>query len=335
VARIVTRQTLTVGILAVLVGLVVAYSVRSYLSHEELPVVPPPAPRPVQVPLASADLPADRVISQGDIALVAMTRQQIAQRFKGTDPDQILMSPQGIIGRRLKEPLTRGNPFLTARLYLDGEGPNIAKKLPPGFRAVRIKLSDTHDGGVQAGGYVDVVFRASGFVKAGLTQIPEKTVTLLRHIEVLEVEYPKAAAFRGTVRASTERGHSLITLAVPEDKADFFSIVEGRGELWLVPRPTQDSGQGVTSTVSNASTLAELLGLKPVAKPTPEPPPFQTAIYRGTSYQLNSFVNGQIVGGGGTGGSNWGGGSIHHGLPPPWRAREREYNNNWYWRRYE
>ena len=141
-AKMISRETMTVGIVAVVMGLAAAYGVRMYMTPGEEGPPPPekPAPPMITVPLAGEDLPADRVITSGDIALVKMTRTQFDKRFKGINAEEVMTSARNIVGRRMKEPLKQGQPFLTTKLYLEGTYPNIAGKLQPGYRAVRIQV---------------------------------------------------------------------------------------------------------------------------------------------------------------------------------------------------
>jgi Flp pilus assembly protein CpaB len=289
-----SKSTMMVGIFALLAGLGAAYGVRSYMLQEK--ETPPPAaeakqPSLLKFPLASEPLPADRVVRTGDIALVQMTREQFDARFKDVNPEEVLTSGRSIVGRRLKEPLKQGQPFLTTKFYLEGTGPSISAKLQPGYRAIRVQVPDTREAGVQTGMYVDVFFRANPSpAKAGKPAIPEKTLTLLRHIEVIAAERP-AGSKRG---AGTKP--LLFTLAVPEEKVDMFGVIEGRGELWLVPTSGKDkkNPEGAGAEVANASTLAELLGIRPIEKSKPVPP-LETAVYRRCRMEINHFVDGKFV----------------------------------------
>jgi Flp pilus assembly protein CpaB len=288
-AKVISKETMTVGILAVVAGLAAAYGVRTYMIQEE--AAPPAqekvaAAKIIRLPVASQDLPADRVITRGDLVELPMTMDQIKARFKGLDAAQTPLSRAGIIGRRLAKPLAQGQPFSTTGFYLEGSTPSISKKLQPGYRAIRIAVSDTHEAGVQPGMHVDVVFRATAHpAKAGQPAIPEKTLTLLHRVEVINAERPDAKA--------TTKKPMLFTLAVPEDKADMFGVIEGRGEVWLVPTPAKDKdgSNNSGSAVANAETLAGLLGLK-VTKPVP---PFETDIYRRGHIQVNKFVDGKLL----------------------------------------
>lgn len=289
-AKVISKETMTVGILAVLAGLAAAYGVRTYMLQEEAAapaVEKTAAPKIIKLPVASQDLPTDRVIARGDVVELPLTLEQIKARFKGIETDQTLISAARIVGRRLTKPLAQGQPFLTTAFYLEGATPSVSKKLQPGYRAIRVAVSDTHEAGVQSGMHVDVLFRAAARpAKGSQPAIPEKTVTLLRRVEVINAERPDA-------KGATAKKPILFTLAVPEDKADMFGVIEGRGEVWLVPTPAKDNGSHDSgSAVANAETLAELLGLQAPKKPVP---PFETAIYRRGNIQINKFANGKLL----------------------------------------
>jgi Flp pilus assembly protein CpaB len=303
---------MTLGIFAVLMGLIAAFGFQAYWAKPEAPLPPPakapPAPPPeVAVPLASEDLPADRVVARGDLVEVRLTKQQAGERFKGLDPFQILRNPKLIVGRRLKKPIKQGQPFLSTSLYLQGTGPNVANMLKPGYRAVRLQVPDTREGGIQPGSYVDIVFRAKPRRAQGdEPAIPETTKTLLQHVLVLGMERQGAKESIKAAPLAPPKKPLLVTLAVPEDKMDIFSVIEGRGEVWLVPTPTEggkEAAQGEGAPLPKPLTLAALLGIKKPPppewhkippKPTP-PPPFETAIYRRGHVQINQFVNGKLV----------------------------------------
>jgi pilus assembly protein CpaB len=283
------RETLMVGIIAVIAALGTAGALRFYLAEgPPEDVKPPKQPPKFRVLLAGTDLPADRVVSKDDIVGVQMTQKEFSKKFKGMGSEQAILTPSGVINRRLKEPIKHGQPFWTTKFYLDGTGPSVAKKLQPGYRAIRVNVPNTREAGVQAGMFVDVMFRSKPRPKGeGKVGIPEKTVTLMRHIEVIEAEPPRRA------QEKVDKKPLLFTLAVPDDKADVFGIIEGRGEVWLVPTPAGEKGSADDDkTIANASTLAQLLGIKPPKKP---PAPFVTAIYRRGKVHLNKFVNGKKI----------------------------------------
>ena len=90
---------------------------------------------------------------------------------------------------------------------------------------------------------------------------------------------------------TTQPKPALVTLAVPVDKADIFTAIEGRGNLWLVPTLAVEE-PAARSSGRQPLTLAEVLGLKPPLEP---PPPFETAIYRRSQMQINRFLEGKLL----------------------------------------
>lgn len=293
-AKIVTKETLTIGILAVMAGLATAYGIRAYFESQKEEVVAEeekPEPKKIKYLLAGTDLPADRVVRNLDVMPIPMTRKEFRKRFPECKDEAVIKSPKGIVNRRLKKPVKEGQPFLTTDFYLQGTGPSITDKLKPGFRAIPLRVPISREANVRTGMLVDVMFRANPRSKSvGQPPIPEKTVTLLRNIEVIDTERESST---GPAEAQKEKAKKtmLFTLAVPERQAAIFGVIEGRGEVWLVPTPEDEATAGSGDSDLTADTLAELLGIR-WEKPAP---PFKTVIYRRGNRDVNRFVDGELV----------------------------------------
>ncbi len=275
--------TMTVGILAIVAGLVGAYTVRTALLAEQVVEV---APVVTTVPLAATDLPAGRTLSLGDISLIEITAEELDRREL---PMTLVMAdPQQIIGRTLETATKRGEPFLTTSMYLEGTGPDISKKLKPGFRAFTLEIPKVLAGNVVEGTIIDVILRTDAR-DASETElaIPETTLTLVQGVEVLNVEHPQpvvATAVTDTryINNTAPRKRSpVITLAVTLEQANALRAVEGRGDLSLVARAADDSQ--VVAGGSAPVTLESLLGI------TADTTTFVTEAYRGGSRDQNTF----------------------------------------------
>ncbi len=275
--------TMTVGILAIVAGLVGAYTVRTALLAEQVVEV---APVVTTVPLAATDLPAGRTLSLGDISLIEITAEELARREL---PMTLVMAdPQQIIGRTLETATKRGEPFLTTSMYLEGTGPDISQMLKPGFRAFTIEIPKVLAGNVVQGTVIDVILRTDAR-EASETElaIPETTLTLIQGVEVLNVEHPQpvAAAAATDTRyinnTAPPKRSPVITLAVTLEQANALRAVEGRGELSLVARAADDSQ--VVSGGNVPVTLESLLGI------TADTTTFVTEAYRGGSRDQNTF----------------------------------------------
>jgi hypothetical protein len=165
---------------------------------------------------------------------------------------------------------------------------------------VPLRVPHTHEGRVQPGDWVDVVFRVQArAAKLGQPAIPEKTVTVLEHLKVLEVVSPAGPDATPPSRRAPElqTGFTVVTLAVPAEQSDVLGAVDGRGELWLVAAPTVGPAEAPPTATGGpkGATLAELLGIQP------PPRPFETQIYRRGKLQTNRFIDGKMVSGQGSG----------------------------------
>jgi Flp pilus assembly protein CpaB len=269
-----------IAIVAILAGLVGAYIVRANLMKEEPPVVE--APPPMTLPLATADLPADRRVEMGDIGLVRLTREEIAER--GYDLTKMMASAQQIIGRKLKEPVRQGQPFLTTALYLEGTGPDFTAKLKPGYRAIAMQIPRERGGSLPVGSYVDVIFRSDEQrAQPPNLGIPEVTVPLLDGLEILNVAEPPRNA---------QNAEPTISLAVTPEQAAILQTTTGNGELTLVARP-QDERLVSTGARPKPLSLEDVLGIE-----RPEPQKvflFATEIYRRGSRSVNVFRDDKLI----------------------------------------
>lgn len=275
--------------MAIFSGLLGAYGLRAVLLGDPEPPQPPPAM--ITVPLAASDLPAGRTVALGDIGMHSMTREQMAKA--GLATSSVMLSPEQIIGRTLRESVSKDKPFLTTSMYLEGLGQNITELLDPDERAVTIEVDKRRGGNLQPGTVVDVLFRTKA--REGSSDrpaIPEAVVTLFEGVTLLSVERPRTLLQEDDtldVRRLNGRGYvppppPQVTLGLTLTQANVLRTVEGRGEISLIARsgrtevPVHD-----TASISERMTLEGLLGLE-----APERP-FQTEIYRAGTRKVLQF----------------------------------------------
>lgn len=261
--------TIIVGVFAVLFGLVGAYALRQHLAEKPVAQVEeaPAPPQQFVVPMASTDIEAGRPLTMGDVAVLRLTREQIAEMKL---PANYMTSPGQIIGRVLREPLKQGDVFLTTTMYPENMLPTVAHRLTAGLRAVTVPMQD--NGLAAPGTVIDVIFRSTANPEL---QRPQATVTLLESVEILAVGRNEFPGQRGAAAAP-----ATVTLAVSSEQANALKIVEGHGELHLAMRSPDDS---LVSPAARPQTLDGLLGM---ATPTK----YSTEIYRGTTKTENQFV---------------------------------------------
>lgn len=272
--------TLILGIFAVLFGLVGALAAKRYLQEEAPVEVERQAPAQQTVPIAGTDLAAGRTITLGDVALMRKTREQMK---KMDLPNEFMTNPSQIIGRTLREEVPKGKAFMLASLYPEGLGPNVAERLQPGYRAITIELEEqaAELAMIAAGSLVDVVFRTA---PNELGYVPETTVTLLEHVEVLAIDEETYEGARVPRNGRSARSGASVTLAVTLDQAGALTVVEGHGTMSLVLRGKEDN---LLAADAPPQTLRTLLDL-----PQPEVP-FTTQIYRRGRLTTAVFQDGQ------------------------------------------
>ena len=270
--------TLLLGIFAVLFGLVGAYAVKQHLKREEPKPAETATVSKLTVPLASADLAPGRTITTGDVMLVKMTHQEIKKR---KIPREFMTNSNQVIGRTLREPVSRGKAFVTTAFYPEGVGPSVASRLKPGYRAVTVPLEDNTaaSGLVSPGAIVDVIFRTHADPKR---QVPETTVTLLESVEVLAIGQETFLGARATGKQQGKQS-ATVSLAVTPEQGAALKVTEGHGTMSLALRSPSDDA---VVDVATPATLTGVLGLAEPEKP------FSTQIYRRGHLSTTTFESG-------------------------------------------
>jgi Flp pilus assembly protein CpaB len=254
--------TLILGIFALLFALVGAYAVKKHLGEKQVAGDQQPTQELLSVPMASMDLPTDRTITNGDLVVTKMTRKQAEEQGL---TGMWMTNSQQIIGRTVRQPLVRGETFDPSKLYPQGLGPNVARRLKPGQRAVTIPYDDDSAEAnlIMPDANVDVLFRSLADEQVGM---PEATISLLQGVKVLAVNHE---TFSGA-KSSKNSTDSTVTLSVTPQQAAALKVVEDRGSLMLVLRPDDEVH---AATVTPPKTLPELMGIESQDS-------FKTEIYR-------------------------------------------------------
>ena len=271
----ITPGTVIVGIFAILFGLVGAYAVQRYLNPPQEKVAEPEVQR-TRVPMASINLEPGRELTLGDIAIVSYTPEQLK---KAELPDQFMTNAQQIIGRILREPVTKGAAFTTTLFYPEGTGPTVADRLAPGLRAITIPVQGTGvlNGLASVGAHVDVLFRT---FENETKNVVATTVTLLEDVEVLAVGKNLVPGAR------VDAEITAVTLAVTPNQANAIKIVEGQGDFSLSLRGGNDDSLAASS---GPQTLHSLLGIRQKEQP------HKVEIWRGSSLQKVTYEDDKMV----------------------------------------
>ena len=148
-------------------------------------------------------LMAARTLERGD--LIKDTDIKIAD-WGGTVPPGAIMKPEDAIGRGVIEPIYMGEPIVESRIAARGAGAGLAAIIPPGMRAVAVRVNDVAGvaGFVTPGMRVDILL--AGNPPGQKSNVGTLTKTLLQNVEVLSgrAEYSKGQLGQAGQRSDRE-----------------------------------------------------------------------------------------------------------------------------------
>jgi pilus assembly protein CpaB len=219
----------------------------------------------------------------------------------GPLPAGLATKKEALIGRGVIAPIYMGEAIMENRLAAPGAGGGLAATIPPGMRAVAVRVNDIVGvaGFVVPGMRVDVLI--SGVPPGPQAQGP-KVRTLLQNIEVLSAgqNYQKDGEGKPVVV-------QVVNLLVNPEQAEILSLASNETRIQLVLRNPLDTqtakppGTAVAALYADAkapgSTPVRHRAVMPVAA-KPEPPsvvivplaPYQIEIFNGPQRSEAKFV---------------------------------------------
>jgi pilus assembly protein CpaB len=273
-------RLLMIGGLALAIGLLVAFTVYNRLrtfagstSNE----------RGVAVAVAARDVQVGVKLAAEDVHVVTLPQSAVPPgAFSGTSQ---------IVGRGAVLPISKGDFILPTKLAAMNAGAGLPSMIPPGMRAVSVRVNDVVSvaGFVQPGTRVDVLATGQG---AGNDR---QTTTVLENVAVIAVG--KSLDRNASADAQTA---PVITLLVSPDDAQKLALVSQEGRIQLSlrnPLDTKKGGIGATRTSSlylgdiPVVTASKPKMRKVVITKVPAPPPgtYQVEMIRGSKRDETKF----------------------------------------------
>jgi pilus assembly protein CpaB len=208
----------------------------------------------VQIVLSTRDIEIGTVIKEEDVKL---------SDWPGTVPVGAVSKTQDIVGRGVTAPIFAKEPVIESRLAPKGAGGGLAAMIPPGMRAVPVRVNEVVGvaGFVVPGMRIDVLI--SGSRPNGDQNLGTITRTLLQNLEVLSA---------GTDFKKDPEGKpvqvQVVNLLVTPEQAELLSLASSQTQIQLVLRNPLD--HNVTQTPGTALALLFNGGkLKPEAPAAP------------------------------------------------------------------
>src|SRR3954470_23155527 len=238
----------------------VVASVASLLLYRLLlnrPQAAKAAPSTTQIVLATRDIEVGTVLKEEDVKL---------SDWPGSVPLGAAGKTQDIVGRGVTMPVFAKEPVIESRLAPKGAGGGLAAMIPPGMRAVPVRVNEVVGvaGFVVPGMRIDVLI--SGQRPGGDTALGTITRTLLQNLEVLSA---------GTDFKKDPEGKpvqvQVINLLVTPEQAELLSLASMQTQIQLALRNPLD--HETTKTPGTALSLLFNGGkLKADAEVTPAKP---------------------------------------------------------------
>jgi len=273
-------RLLMIGGLALAVGLLVSFTVynrlRTFASSAN-------NERGVPVVVAADDIQVGVKLADHDVRVITLPQSAV--------PPGAFSATSKVLGRGAVLPMSSGEFILPSKLAALNAGAGLPSMIPPGMRAVSVRVNDVVSvaGFVQPGTRVDVL--ATGNQGTGNDR---QTTTVLENVAVIAVG--KSLDRNASADAQTA---PVITLLVSPDDAQKLALVSQEGRIQLSlrnPLDTKKGGIGATRTSSlylgdkPVTTEPKPKAHKVVAKvPAAPPAPYQVEMIRGSKRDETKF----------------------------------------------
>ena len=256
-------RLLMIGGLALAVGLLVSFTVYDRLrnvagSNSNAAGVP--------VVVAADDIQVGAKLEAHDVRVVNLPPSAV--------PPGAFSVASKVLGRGAILPISKGEFILSSKLAALNAGAGLPSMIPPGMRAVSVRVNDVVSvaGFVQPGTRVDVL-------ATGNEGNERQTVTVLENVAVIAVGGSLLERLTGG-----EANAPVITLLVSPDDAQKLALASQEGSIQLALRNPLDTKKGgIAATRTSAlypgeKSVAAASESKPkvrkvVAKVVPPPPP--------------------------------------------------------------
>lgn len=255
------------------------------------------APKPVattKVLVASRNLTVGVLVKELDLR---------EQDWPGAPPQNAILKKEDILGRGVVAPIFEGEPIIESRLAAKGAGAGLAATIPPGMRAVAVRVNEV----VGVAGFVVPGMRVDILIAGSPPNAPRNlgtlSRTLLQNIEVL-------SAGQNIQKDAEGKPISVpvVNLLVTPEQAEILSLASNETRIQLVLRNPLDTQTAKTpgTAVANLFTGQKLAlpaaagEARPVVRrapvaPKPEvvekkpPPPITVEILHGAKKSQASF----------------------------------------------
>jgi len=207
------------------------------------------APKPLvttKVLVASRNLAVGTLVKDVDMK---------EQDWPGTPPQNTILKKEDIVGRGVVAPIYEGEPFIESRLAAKGAGAGLAATIPPGMRAVAVRVNEV----VGVAGFVVPGMRVDVLIAGNPPNAPRtlgtQARTVLQNIEVLSAGQNIQKDAEGKPITVP-----VVNLLVTPEQAEVLSLAGTETRIQLVLRNPLDTQTAKTpgTAVANLFTGQKL-----------------------------------------------------------------------------
>jgi pilus assembly protein CpaB len=233
-----SQRVFTILLIALVISAVASYAVYRLVRTQMGAAAGPAA---AQILVAARSLEIGTLIKDTDVK---------AGQWVGQLPAGAILKKEDAVGRGVVSAIYEGEPLLDNRLAAVGAGAGLAATIPPGMRAVAVRVNDIVGvaGFVVSGMRVDVLIAGN---PPGSAASGPKVKTLLQNIEVLSAgqNFQKDAEGK-PVQVP------VVNLLVTPDQAEILSLASNETRIQLILRNPLDT----QATNTPGTAMATLFG---------------------------------------------------------------------------
>lgn len=241
-----------VFVLAITAGGALAYGTYNYIQQAPARTVSIPT-RPVVV--AAADLDIGAELRREDLRIIDWPANAV--------PANAIGDPKDVIGRGIVLPVIQNEPILPNKLAHVGAGGGLPPAIPPGLRAVSVRVNEV----IGVAGYVVPGTRVDVLATVSPTQDQRDMTSkvILTDVRVLAA----GTKIEQDVEGKEPIAVNVVTLLVNPEEAERLTLAASEGKIQLALRNPMDKGTPVTRGVKPSSLLGN-------------PPPIRSVSTRST-----------------------------------------------------
>ncbi len=236
---------------------------------------------------ATAEAGSDVIVAANDIQVGARIEEhdvRIAKLPPSGLPGGIYSKRSQVLGRGVVIPIAKGEFILPSKLAAENAGSGLPSLIPPGMRAVSVRVNDIVSvaGFVGPGTRVDVLLTGT---PAGAAE--SQTTTVLQNVAVIAAGHTLERNAAGEAQNTP-----VITLLVSPDDAERLTLASNEGRIQLSLRNPLDTRQdevaaaGAKGLYKGISAPVAVVAPRPrpvkkTVAPLPPPSTFNVEVYQG------------------------------------------------------